>query len=72
MRPGNLMALYVIKCIACYDLGEVIDRFDHSKRRHCGCRAAGDLTKWGLAERHHAVRGTVKLLGDKNKCRVAG
>lgn len=38
-RPGNLMTLHVIDCLACYDLGEVINPFDHSERTPCGCQA---------------------------------
>jgi hypothetical protein len=53
MRPGNLMRLQIVKCLACYDSGEVIDRFDHSKRRRCGCGAtrANRLPRPCLAEK---------------------
>jgi hypothetical protein len=42
MRPGNLMRPTVspIRCMVCYDFGEIIDRFDHSKRRPCECGVA--------------------------------
>lgn len=32
-----------IRCLACYDYGEVIDRFDHSKRRSCECQRGQPL-----------------------------
>jgi hypothetical protein len=38
MRPGNLIRLKDIRCLACYDFGEIIDKLDHSKRRPCDCQ----------------------------------
>ena len=40
----NLIRAHIIKCLRCYDLGQIIDRFDHGRRRPCGC-GAGKLTK---------------------------
>ena len=31
-RSGNLLTLKIIKCLACYDFGEIIDPFDQAKR----------------------------------------
>jgi hypothetical protein len=82
MRPGNLMKLQIIRCLACYDSGEVIDRFDHSKRQLCECSGTSDQPAGGgeyilmsgtggrLTPEHHALRGTVKLPGGLG--RVAG
>jgi hypothetical protein len=44
MRPGNVMTLKIINCYACYDFGEVIDKFDQGKRERCHCQAANDKT----------------------------
>jgi hypothetical protein len=39
MRPGNLLALKIVKCLACYDYGVIVDRFDQDKRSPCECGA---------------------------------
>ncbi len=31
--------LHVINCMACYDVGEIIDPFDQARRRRCKCEA---------------------------------
>ncbi|KKL53722.1 hypothetical protein LCGC14_0937460 [marine sediment metagenome] len=45
MRPGNLLTLKIIKCLACYDFGEIIDPFDQAKRTPCACQPARQ-THW--------------------------
>lgn len=45
----NLIHLHILECLKCHDLGFVVDRFDHSKRTPCDCRAA--RVKWTKAER---------------------
>jgi hypothetical protein len=47
MRPGNLMKLQIIRCLACYDSGEVIDWFDHGKRQPCECSGTSDQPPGG-------------------------
>jgi hypothetical protein len=34
----NLIKVHVIKCLLCYDLGQIIDPFDQGKRKPCPCR----------------------------------
>jgi hypothetical protein len=35
---ANLIRVHVIKCLLCYDLGQIIDPFDQGKRKPCPCR----------------------------------
>jgi hypothetical protein len=35
---ANLIKVHVIKCLLCYDLGQIIDPFDQGKRKPCPCR----------------------------------
>ena len=39
-RPGNLITLKEIRCLACYGHGEIIDKFDQAKRTRCACQSA--------------------------------
>lgn len=41
----NLIKLHIIKCLACYDNGEIIDPLDQAKRTPCACRPARP-TRW--------------------------
>jgi hypothetical protein len=43
---SNLLRVHIIKCYHCYDLGYIIDRFDHSKRARCHCRAGDPPQHW--------------------------
>lgn len=35
---ANLICVHVVRCLLCYDLGQIIDPFDQGKRRPCPCR----------------------------------
>ena len=69
-RPRNLITLKEIRCLACYDFGEVIDKFDHSKRARCDCRPARP-NRWlcpCLAEEDRdKVRRDLKIIFEKHQ-----